>query len=242
VSPSDALAAKWQAMVAQASEDWLKSVPNGKQIRVSYEDLLAHCERMSDRVAILDPPQDLGEIDALTRVAVAKQAARKGAPAPDQDTGTGPAQTPGLRPRQSDFGAFYVPWLVVRDPLTGEPVGTPPSGHMAGVWARTDTTRGVHKAPANEPVRGVVDLSYRITRGEQEVLNPAGVNCIRYFPAEGVRVWGARTLADQARMCETALPCQTSRPCRIPLVCRTPEPWTSPTNKTSRMISRLATP
>ena len=165
---------------------------------LSYEDLLAHCERMSDRVAILDPPQDLGEIDALTRVAVAKQAARKGAPAPDQDTGTGPAQTPGLRPRQSDFGAFYVPWLVVRDPLTGEPVGTPPSGHMAGVWARTDTTRGVHKAPANEPVRGVVDLSYRITRGEQEILNPAGVNCIRYFPAEGVRVWGARTLAAEA--------------------------------------------
>ncbi len=164
---------------------------------LSYEDILAHCERMGDRVAILDPPADLPEIDALTRVATAKAPARKG-------TGDAPAgapaaaEAPGMRPRQSDFGAFYVPWLVVRDPLTGEPVATPPSGHVAGVWARTDTTRGVHKAPANEAVRGVVDLSYRITRGEQEVLNPAGVNCIRYFPAEGVRVWGARTLAAQA--------------------------------------------
>ena len=84
---------------------------------------------------------------------------------------------------------------MVRDPLTGEAIATPPSGHVAGVWARTDTGRGVHKAPANEPVRGAIDLTYRITRGEQEILNPAGVNCIRYFPAEGIRIWGARTLA-----------------------------------------------
>lgn len=61
-----------------------------------------------------------------------------------------------------------------------------------------DATRGVHKAPANEPIRGVVDLSYRITRAEQETLNPAGVNCIRYFPADGIRVWGARSLAAEA--------------------------------------------
>jgi hypothetical protein len=108
------------------------------------------------------------------------------------------AETPGLRPRASDYGTFYVPWIVVRDPLSGDVVSTPPSGHVAGVWARTDLTRGVHKAPANEPIRGVVDLSYRVTRGEQETLNPAGVNCIRYFPAEGVRIWGARTLAAEA--------------------------------------------
>jgi phage tail sheath protein FI len=69
---------------------------------------------------------------------------------------------------------------------------------MAGIWARTDTLRGVHKAPANEPVRGAVDLTYRITKPEQDILNPAGVNCIRYFPAEGIRVWGARTLAAEA--------------------------------------------
>jgi phage tail sheath protein FI len=158
----------------------------------AYEDVLAHCERLGDRVAILDPPAEFAEIEALTRVATARAAGKaddKGHPA---DNGG------GLRPRQSDYGTLYAPWIVVRDPLTGEPVATPPSGHVAGVWARTDTTRGVHKAPANEPLRGVVDLTYRITRAEQEVLNPAGVNCIRYFPAEGVRIWGARTLAAEA--------------------------------------------
>jgi phage tail sheath protein FI len=77
-------------------------------------------------------------------------------------------------------------------------VETPPSGHIAGVWARNDNLRGVHKAPANEPVRGATDLTYRITKAEQDELNPLGVNCVRYFPSEGIRVWGARTLAAQA--------------------------------------------
>ncbi len=104
----------------------------------------------------------------------------------------------GLRPRQSDYGTFYFPWLVVRDPLTGEPVATPPSGHIAGIWARTDTTaRGAQGAGQRAGARRV-DLTYRITRAEQDVLNPIGVNCIRYFPAEGIRVWGARTLAAEA--------------------------------------------
>jgi phage tail sheath protein FI len=66
---------------------------------------------------------------------------------------------------------------------------------MAGIWARTDDTRGVHKAPANEVVRGVVSVGTAITKGEQEQLNPIGVNCIRAFPAQGIRVWGARTLS-----------------------------------------------
>ena len=162
---------------------------------MSYEDLLAHCERLGDRVAILDPPLELSDVDKLTRVATARTATKKST---DTPPGAGTDEPAGLRPRQSDYGSFYVPWLVVRDPLTGEPVPTPPSGHVAGVWARTDTTRGVHKAPANEAVRGAVDLTYRITRGEQEILNPAGVNCIRYFPAEGIRIWGARTLAAEA--------------------------------------------
>src|SRR5579859_2036261 len=164
----------------------------GRTDPASYEDLLAHCERMGDRVAILDPPADITDVERLSRIATVPQKGAK----PDPDATA--EQEPGQRPRQSDYGTFYAPWLVVRDPLTGELVPTPPSGHVAGVWARTDTTRGVHKAPANEAVRGAVDLTYRITRGEQEILNPAGVNCIRYFPAEGIRIWGARTLADQA--------------------------------------------
>jgi hypothetical protein len=138
---------------------------------------------MEDRVAILDAPQDVPTVDALTEVAVAGG---------DGD---------GLRPRQSDrgFGAFYFPWIVVRDPLPpNELVAIPPAGHMAGIWARTDATRGVHKAPANESVRGALNLTYNLTRAEVALLNPASVNCIRFFPREGIRVWGARTLAASA--------------------------------------------
>jgi phage tail sheath protein FI len=74
----------------------------------------------------------------------------------------------------------------------------PPSGHMAGIWARTDAVRGVHKAPANETVNGALNLTYRLTRDEQGVLNDVGVNCIRLFARSGIRVWGARTRADAA--------------------------------------------
>jgi len=69
---------------------------------------------------------------------------------------------------------------------------------LAGVYARTDATRGVHKAPANEPIRGALDLSYKVTSEEQGELNSAGVNCIRFFPEAGIKVWGARTLAPAA--------------------------------------------
>src|SRR2546430_11156383 len=71
----------------------------------------------------------------------------------------------------------------------------PISGHMAGVWARSDDTRGVHKAPANEVIRGAIDLELLITKGEHDQLNPEGINCIRAFPGRGIRVWGARTLS-----------------------------------------------
>jgi hypothetical protein len=167
---------------------------------LSYEELLKHCELMGDRVAILDPPTEFSDVERLTRVGTARTARPAGKKSASGSEPEQPAAdpSPGLRPRQSDYGAFYLPWLVVRDPLSGEIVETPPSGHVAGVWARTDNLRGVHKAPANEPVRGAVDLTYRVTKVEQDLLNPAGVNCIRYFPAEGIRVWGARTLAAEA--------------------------------------------
>ena len=101
---------------------------------------------------------------------------------------TTPATTPSTPP-------LYYPWIKVFDPATGQTRIVPPSGHMAGVWARNDSERGVHKAPANEVVRGAVDLETQITRGEQDLLNPVGVNCIRAFPGRGIRVWGARTLS-----------------------------------------------
>jgi phage tail sheath protein FI len=154
----------------------------------SYEAVLAH-------------PENVTDLDQLTRVATAgvpKKPASTGSDAPPASGPPAPAEPAGLRPRQSDYGVLYFPWIVVRDPLNGEAVTTAPSGHLAGIWARTDQLRGVHKAPANEPVRGVVDLTYRVTRAEQDMLNPKGVNCIRYFAAEGVRVWGARTLAAEA--------------------------------------------
>lgn len=126
-------------------------------------DLVGHCERMDDRFAIL-------------------QAERN------------PGRTATLRPPEdTDMAAFYYPWLEVVDPATGMIEEVPPGGHVAGIYARSDTRHGVHKAPANEVVRGIEGLQRTITRGEQEVLNPRGVNCIRGFRGRGIRVWGART-------------------------------------------------
>ncbi len=171
----------------------------------SYNAVISHCEKLKDRVAILDAPRD---VDA-TRIDALKVTAEP--PAPAGAPVTSNPQPAGLKPRQSDGGyaAFYFPWILVRDPLppaNPDPnaseanalVMAPPSGHIAGVWARTDATRGVHKAPANEAIRGALRLGYPLTRAEQGELNSAGVNCIRAFPREGIRIWGARTLAASA--------------------------------------------
>jgi len=94
--------------------------------------------------------------------------------------------------------ALYYPWLEVAD-MTGNGGSRtrmiPPSGHVAGVYARTDNTRGVHKAPANELVRATIGLGVNVTKGEHDLLNPAGINVIRSFPGRGIRIWGARTLS-----------------------------------------------
>jgi hypothetical protein len=96
----------------------------------------------------------------------------------------------------SKYGALYYPWIKVANPARGgEPMLMPPSGHLAGIYARSDAERGVHKAPANEVVRGAIGLATQITKGEQDILNPLGINCIRAFPGRGIRVWGARTLS-----------------------------------------------
>ncbi|MEV0272952.1 phage tail sheath subtilisin-like domain-containing protein [Hamadaea sp. NPDC050747] len=168
---------------------------------VATEALLSLAERLRTLVAICDPAPDVDDIASLTRVGTPTDKPAK-PPKPDDATAapapSASADEVGNRPRQSEFGTFYYPWITVRDPLTGDLVDTPPSGHIAGIWARTDALRGVHKAPANEPVRGAVDLARQLTRSEQDVLNPKGVNCIRSFAGEGIRVWGARTLAAEA--------------------------------------------
>ncbi|HEX6684189.1 MAG TPA: phage tail sheath subtilisin-like domain-containing protein, partial [Candidatus Limnocylindrales bacterium] len=160
---------------------------------VATDALLSMAEKLRTMVAICDPAPDVDDISSLTRVGVASDKPPK-PPKGDE----APVEDAASRPRQSEYGTFYYPWIRVRDPITGELVYTPPSGHIAGIWARTDALRGVHKAPANEPIRGAVDLAYMLTRSEQDVLNPKGVNCIRFFAGEGIRVWGARTLAAEA--------------------------------------------
>ncbi len=128
--------------------------------------VLSHCENMRYRFAILDSPELI----------------EKG----------GVDKLP--KPRDSKYGAYYFPWVEVYDPIKGN-IYQPPSGFMAGIYARTDGERGVHKAPANEIVRGALGLKYQITKGEQDILNPKGINCIREFPNRGIRVWGARTIS-----------------------------------------------
>jgi len=159
----------------------------------SYDAVLSHCERLKDRVAILDAPEEVSSINALTKVATPQTKKTSSEESESKSAGS------GLRARQSDggYGALYFPWIVARDPLSpNDLVSVAPAGHVAGIWARTDATRGVHKAPANEIVRGALDVAYRITRGEQGELNQEGVNCIRLFANAGIKVWGARTLAD----------------------------------------------
>ena len=168
----------------------------------SYDALLTHCEKLGDRVCVLDAPENGANfnIDQLKLEATAgptkpkKPAAGEPAAPPEPAT---PASG-GLRARTSDggFGAYYFPWIVMRDPFSSKDmIAAPPSGHIAGIYARNDATRGVHKAPANEVIRGALDLTYKVTREEQGELNKNGVNCLRQFAAEGIRVWGARTLA-----------------------------------------------
>jgi len=95
----------------------------------------------------------------------------------------------------SSFAALYYPWLIVRDPVVGnQRIAIPPSGHVCGAYAEVGAVRGVHVAPANVSLRSVLDLTHYTSDGEQDLLNPIGINAIRSFPGEGIRIWGARTL------------------------------------------------
>jgi phage tail sheath protein FI len=161
-----------------------------------HEQLIIHAETMKDRVAILDPPCDVDDVTALTRVATTGGSSDGGG---SSEGGGSPGQAAsGLRPRNAEDGyaTLYFPCIQVQDPLGTDLVTVPPSGHIAGVWARNDGTRGPHAAPANTPVRGALGLAYHVTDGEHGELNTAGINAIRFFTAAGIRVWGARTLAE----------------------------------------------
>ncbi|MCW5249876.1 phage tail sheath family protein [Streptomyces sp. SHP 1-2] len=139
-------------------------------VRTVQLAVISHCEQMGDRVAVLDTPPGLS--------AQQVRAWRNDEAGYD-----------------SRYASLYYPWVRVFDPAAGHNTTVPPSGHVAGVWARSDAERGVHKAPANEVIRGAVDLETRLSKGEQDLLNPIGVNCVRAFPGRGIRIWGARTLS-----------------------------------------------
>ncbi|SFB16089.1 hypothetical protein SAMN05216312_104119 [Cohnella sp. OV330] len=133
--------------------------------------LVAHCENLGSRFAILDIPREKTKVaDVLTHRDLF----------------------------DSSYAALYNPWLSVFDPLDKRNIFVPPSGTMAGIYSRSDTTRGVQKAPANEVLRGVVGLDVQYNTGEQDILNPAGVNLIRSFTGQGIRVWGARTASSNS--------------------------------------------
>ncbi|MDQ0061120.1 phage tail sheath family protein [Paenibacillus harenae] len=128
--------------------------------------LVAHCESLGSRFAILDLPREVTKVqDVLAHRDLF----------------------------DSSYCALYNPWLQVFDPLDKRNIFIPPSGTIAGVYSRSDSTRGVQKAPANETLRGVVGIDVQYNNGEQDILNPAGVNLIRSFTGQGIRVWGART-------------------------------------------------
>lgn len=196
-----AIAGKGRGLDALAAIDEIAIIAApGRTDAASHGALLDAAETLKDRVAILDAPPRVDDVEVLTRAAdgsagtPAVPAAEGEAPPPAR--GRGPK--PGMRPRDSDggYGACYFPWLKGRDAIDPDSqVQIPPSGHMAGIYARTDSERGVHKAPANVTIRGAEGLTQILSRAEQDVLNPVGVNCIRFFTREGVRVWGARTLA-----------------------------------------------
>ena len=132
--------------------------------------LVAHCERLASRFAVLDMPKDAkSTTDLMNHRNIV----------------------------DSDYCAMYHPWLEVYDPLDKRNTLIPPSGSVLGIYARSDNTRGVHKAPANETVANCTGLSVTYNTAEQDMLNPNGVNLIRRFPGQGIRVWGARTASSK---------------------------------------------
>jgi uncharacterized protein len=134
-------------------------------------DIKDHCEKMGDRIAILDSDRtvDLSNTEEVKK----------------------------LKPFNSNYAALYFPWIQVFDPASNSNIYIPPSGHLAGVYARVDGQRGIHKAPANETILGALDLKYNLSKAKQDGLNPDGINCIRKLNGN-IRVWGARTLGGDA--------------------------------------------
>jgi phage tail sheath protein FI len=132
------------------------------------KELIAQCELQKFRFTVVDSPSGMGDIAAFD---------------------------PRTTLSDTEYAALYYPWIYISDPQSGARVRVPPGGHVLGVYARTDTNRGVYKAPANEALPDVIDLEFKVDDNAQATLNPRGVNAIRNLPGRGIRVWGARTLS-----------------------------------------------
>lgn len=131
-------------------------------------DIKSQCEGLGDRFAILDAPPEFSDVSNLWP--------------PNEAI--------------SKYVAYYYPWIKIYDPLRKGIKMIPPGGHIAGIYARTDMNRGVHKAPANEVIHDALDVEFKITKAQQDILNLRGINCIRKFSDRGILVWGARTTAN----------------------------------------------
>ena len=131
--------------------------------------LITHCENLKYRFAILSGPDGIDE-NAIQNV---------------------------RSQMDSTYAAIYYPWVTIEDPFsqTGQLMNLPPEGYIAGIYARSDDQRGVFKAPANEVVLGALKFARLVNKGMQDVLNPNGINCLRFFLDRGYRVWGARTIS-----------------------------------------------
>jgi|SRR5271166_525607 len=141
--------------------------PDKPSIARVQAETLAHCAEHGNRFAILDSLKGASVEDVLDQC---KQLV--------------------LGQREPINGALYYPWLITSSASRS----IPPSGHIAGVYGRSDAKAGVFKAPANEEIVGALDLETQIDNSIQDRLNPARVNCLRAFPGRGIRVWGARTV------------------------------------------------
>jgi len=142
--------------------------------KTAVDNLIEHCEALRYRIGIADPPRD----ESIS----------------------------GVRDFRSQFdtkyAALYYPWVEILDPTAKNDPGAapatlqlPPSGFAAGIYARSDINRGVHKAPANEVVLGITRFMQNVTYDRQSVLNPEGINALRFFPGRSNRIWGARTMS-----------------------------------------------
>jgi hypothetical protein len=140
---------------------------NDAQSRTVIGLLISHAERMRYRIAVIDSAkgQTIADVRALRAL------------------------------YDSSHAAFYYPWVRIIDPVTQLENHYPPSGFVAGIYARNDIERAVYKAPANEVVNLAIGFETLINKSQQEVLNPEGVNCFRYFEGRGMRLWGARTMS-----------------------------------------------